>query len=239
MPRHHRLFVPDFPLHIVQRGHDHKPVFVEDGDYAYYLSNLAETKSELDVRVAAYCLMTNHVHLILIPGEDTGNISRLMRVLAARQTRRINKLEARTGTLWEGRFKASLIDTEQYLLACCRYVDLNPVRAGLATSPADYEWSGYRGRAGIAADALLDGHPVFDALSHEPDKRGRAYRRFVAQATRDDELTLIRQALNRNQLTGNDSFRAEIEARVGRRISRLPPGRPKKQQDRELAFPPK
>lgn len=236
MPRYRRLFVPNFPLHIVQRGHDRKPVFDEDGDYAYYLSNLAEAKSELGIRLTAYCLMTNHVHLILIPGEDTGNISRLMRVLAGKHTRRINKLDHRTGTLWEGRFKASLIDTQQYLLACCRYVDLNPVRAGMVASPADYKWSGYRGRTGNATDTLLDGHPVFDALSDEPKKRGPAYREYVAQAVSDDEVSLIRQALDRNQLTGNDRFRAEIEARVGQRISSLPPGRPKKQRHQKASI---
>ena len=118
MPRYRRLFLPHFPLHIVQRGHDRQPVFVERVDYEYYLSNLKEMKNKLSISVYAYCLMTNHVHLLIMPDQNTDNVSQLLRVLAGRQTRYVNKLEKRTGTLWEGRFKSSLVDSHSYLLAC-------------------------------------------------------------------------------------------------------------------------
>ena len=109
MPRHPRLFVAGVPVHIVQRGHDRQPVFVENEDFCFYLTNLVEAKMELSIRLLAYCLMTNHVHLVVVPGERARDVSNLMRIVAARQTRRVNKLENRSGTLWEGRYKASLI----------------------------------------------------------------------------------------------------------------------------------
>lgn len=227
MPRYPRLFIPHYPLHIVQRGHNRRRVFKTKTDYRYYLDNLLAAKKELAIRVLGYCLMPNHVHLVLVPGDNTDAVSGLMRILAARQTRRINRLDERSGTLWEGRFKASLIDTDRYLLACCRYVDLNPVRAGMVVNPEDYRWSGFRGRARLTDDSLLDGHGVFDSLGPSPASRARSYRRFVAQGICDDELSLIRQALQRNQLTGGCEFKNVIEARTGRKVSVQPQGRPR------------
>lgn len=226
MPRYPRLFIPHYPLHIVQRGHNRRLVFKTNSDYRYYLNNLLAAKGDLKIRVLGYCLMPNHVHLVLVPGEDTSAISRLMRIVAARQTRRVNRLDERSGTLWEGRFKASLIDTDRYLLACCRYVDLNPVRAGMVEFPEDYCWSGFRGRIRMTADPLLDDHGIFDSLAASPAKRAKSYRRFVAQGICNDELSLIRQALQRNQLTGGDRFKLEVEAHTGRKVSVRPQGRP-------------
>ncbi|MEQ8959474.1 MAG: transposase, partial [Coleofasciculus sp. C2-GNP5-27] len=117
------------PHHIVQRGHNRKAVFVEAGDYRYYLHNLREWKLTLGVKVYSYCLMTNHVHLIVEPGDDVTTVSRLMKQLAARQTRWVNKQEGRSGSLWEGRYKSSPIQRDCYLLQCCRYVERNPVKA--------------------------------------------------------------------------------------------------------------
>lgn len=228
MPRYPRVFVPDLALHVVQRGHDRQPVFIQDSDFRYFLGNLADVKKELEIRLLGYCLMTNHVHLILMPGENVQAVSKLMRVLAARQTRRVNKLEKRSGTLWDGRFKASLVATDEYLLSCCRYVDLNPVRAAIVAEPQEYEWSGYRGRTGMQGDSVLDKHSVFEALGRSPETRALAYRHFVENGTSDRELSIIRQALQRNQVTGNTRFKAEIEARIGRRLSDKPQGRPRR-----------
>jgi len=228
MPRHPRLFVAGVPVHIVQRGHDRQPVFVENEDFCFYLTNLVEAKMELSIRLLAYCLMTNHVHLVVVPGERARDVSNLMRIVAARQTRRVNKLENRSGTLWEGRYKASLIDTERYLLACYRYVDLNPVRAGMVTAPGDYPWSSYRAHAALEPDAAVDAHTVYLALGQSEAERGCAYRRFVAQAVDDAELSLIRKATQRNQLTGGSRFQRAIEERTGRRVSALGQGRPRK-----------
>ncbi len=231
MPRHPRVFVPGFPLHIVQRGHDRQPVFVESEDYEFYLCNFAEIKAELSIRLHAYCLMTNHLHLIVTPDLDGGSISKLMRVVAARQTRRVNKLEMRTGTLWEGRFKASLIDTEQYLLACYRYIELNPVRAAIVTEPEDYRWSSYRCHAAMATNPILDAHETYDALGKSRAERALAYRRFVSDGVSKTELSLIRAAVQRNQLTGGKQFQEAIERRTGHRVHSRGRGRPPTARD--------
>ena len=226
MPRYRRLFVKDIPLHIVQRGHDRKAVFVQPEDYQYYLANLVEMKDELAIDVYAYCLMTNHVHLLIMPRQVANNVSKLVRLLAARQTRHVNKLERRTGTLWEGRFKASLIDSDGYLLACHRYVDLNPVRAAMVTTPEDYEWSSYRSHAGLYDSDILDEHDTFQRLGDTRVNRAVAYRKFVAQGVSDSELRCIRSAIQRNQLTGNNGFEDQIAKRTGRRILTRGQGRP-------------
>ena len=227
MSRYRRLFLPDMPLHVVQRGHDRQPVFVQSADYRYYLDNLREAKDALSIQVNAYCLMTNHVHLIVTPQGETENISKLMRLLAARQTRYVNKLESRTGTLWEGRFKASLIDTTTYLLACCRYVDLNPVRAAMVASPDEYCWSSYRSHVGISDDQLLDPCSAYRELGKSDAERTKAYRAFVAMDSHESELATLRTALQRNQPTGSRRFCDEIGQRIGRRISTHGPGRPR------------
>ncbi len=131
MPRMPRVIVPDHPHHILQRGHNREVVFVETGDYERYLAHLKEWKNRLQVKVFSYCLMTNHVHLILDPGKRLNSIALLMKRVAGRTTSYVNRLEHRSGTLWEGRYKSSPIQSEVYLLACCRYVELNPVRAGM------------------------------------------------------------------------------------------------------------
>ncbi len=226
MPRYPRLFLPDMPIHVVQRGHDRQPVFVQTADYRYYLDNLREAKDALSIHVNGYCLMINHVHLILTPKTETENISKLMRLLAARQTRYVNKLESRTGTLWEGRFKASLIDTTSYLLACCRYVDLNPVRAAMVASPDEYSWSSYRSHVGTSDDQLLDPSSAYRALGKTNTERTQAYRAFVAMDSDESELAVVRTALQRNQPTGSKRFCDAIGERIGRRISTHGPGRP-------------
>jgi putative transposase len=234
LARRPRVFVPGYPHHIVQRGHDRKAVFVESADYAYYLANLAEFKVHYDVAVYAWCLMTNHVHLILCPGNHGSDISALMRRVSARQARYVNRLEQRSGTLWEGRFRCSVVDTDAYLLACMRYVDLNPVRAGLCRHPGEYCWSSYAQKVGQTCDDdWLDPDPVTLAMGEDDLSRQRAYARFVMGKIDDDEQELIRTAVRRNQLTGRARFVDEIEQRTGLRIEARGPGRPKKTQSGE------
>lgn len=227
MPRYHRLFLPDMPLHIVQRGHDRQPVFIDRADYQYYLSNLREVTSELSIRVYAYCLMTNHVHVLIAPDDTTENVSRLIRVLAGRQTRYVNKLEKRTGTLWDGRFKASLVESDEYLLTCYRYIDLNPVRAGMVAAAGDYEWSSYRQHVAAVGDSWLDLSDAFLALGSTATSRSVAYADLVSAGISCTDLSLIRTAVKRNQITGTTRFQAKIAERIGRRISSLGPGRPR------------
>jgi putative transposase len=226
MPRHPRLFLAEYPLHIVHRGHDRGPLFAGESDYEYYIDNLREQKTLLDIRVYAYCLMTNHVHLVIQPDSEPATVSKLMKVVAARQTRRVNKAKNRSGTLREGRFKGSLIDTDTYLLACCRYVELNPLRAAMVCDPADYRWSSYRFRGSGRIPAWLDIDPVYAALGDSPAARASGYRRFVSKNIEENEIGLIRRALQRNQLTGSDAFVQAISRMVKRRISTQGQGRP-------------
>ena len=228
MARYPRLFLPHMPLHIVQRGHDRKAVFVEEADYSYYLENLRQAKTDHHIKVFGYCLMTNHVHLLLAPGDDVNSVSRLMKILAARQTRYTNKLEDRSGTLWEGRFKASLIDSDSYLLACYRYVDLNPVRAKIVDTPFEYRWSSFGAHMGSAHTGWLDDAPSFLALARTTSDRRAAYLKFVGQLIPNPQLKLIRSAIQRNQVTGSEEFQIQIAERTGRRISASAPGRSRK-----------
>ncbi len=143
MPRMARLVLPNSPHHVVQRGHNKQVVFADVADFKNYLSNLRELKQALAVKVYAFCLMTNHVHLLLDPGDDPTALARLMKVLAARTTRYRNRLEGRTGTLWESRYRSSIVQNDTYLLACTRYIELNPIRARMVAHPSDYPWSSF------------------------------------------------------------------------------------------------
>ena len=225
MPRQPRVVLPGYPHHIVQRGHNRHAVFAQARDYCYYMDSLRTWKAHYGVRLYAYCLMTNHVHLILEPAH-AADLGRLMKRVAARQTRLTNALASRSGTLWEGRYKSSPIETDSYLLACCRYIELNPVRARMVSAAEDYPWSSHAERINPAVRAsLLDDHPTFIALGESPDARASAYRDFVASAIPKAELKLIRQAVQRGQLTGGRRFVTEVEAIVGRRIEHRGPGR--------------
>ncbi len=222
MPRIGRVVAPNMPHHVFQRGHNRNAVFVDDGDYAYYLDTLANWASQLQVKVYAWCLMTNHVHLLLDPGDDITSIGLLMKRLAGRQTRFVNKRENRTGSLWDGRYKMSIVDSDAYFLQCCRYIALNPVKAKMVIRPADYRWSSYRENAGLLPSAIVDRHG-FTSLSGV-DFEG--YRKYLAKHTPSSKAAFISQRLESNRLTGGNGFVEEIELRTGIRLEYKRPGRP-------------
>jgi putative transposase len=225
MPRMARVVLPHYPHHVVQRGHNRQTIFAETADYGRYLETLREFKAEYGVKVYAYCLMTNHVHMLLAPQEPTG-IGKLMKRLAGRQTRHHNRLEGRSGTLWEGRYKSSLVQREDYLMACCRYIELNPVRARMLANPEEYAWSSCRIRLGQDGANWLDHDPCYLALGVSEAERRHRYREFLRAAIPSGEWELIREALQRGQLTGNARFTEEIAAILGRRVERRGQGRP-------------
>jgi putative transposase len=202
-------------------------VFASDGDYERYLSTLAQLKAELRVKVHAWCLMTNHVHLLLTPS-DTAGLALLMKRLAARQTRYRNRKEKRSGTLWEGRYKSSIVQNDRHLLACCRYIELNPVRAGMVVAPDDYPWSSCRARLGCASSPVLDLDPCYEGLAADESVRRDLYASFLRGAIPAGEWELIRTALQRGQLTGSADFRKRVAAALNRRIESRGPGRPGK-----------
>jgi len=230
MPRQARVIVPGFPHHIVQRGHNRQPVFVERRDFEYYLANLQEWKQVYELEVFSYCLMTNHVHLVVQANDNVTAIPQLMKRLAGRQTRFVNALEKRSGSLWEGRYKISPIDTDAYLLACCRYVELNPVEAGMVDKPEQDEWSSYCARGGMSHCQWLDEPDTFLALAVSHQLRVEAYRQFFEQDDGSVSDELIGNAINSNKLTGDNKFVDEIGKRIDIRVETRKPGRPASQK---------
>ena len=228
MPRMGRLVLPNYPHHVVQRGHNRQVVFAADEDYQRYLADLRELKDAFGVKVYAYCLMTNHVHLLLAPGEAMAGLGQLMKALAARATRYRNRLEGRSGTLWESRYRSSVVQTDTYLLACSRYIELNPVRARMVSDPSEYRWSSYTSRIDTGdSTGWLDTDPCFLALRNTACQRSERYRTFVHGAVSQAELSLIREGLQRGQLTGDSRFVDEVERIAGLRIERRGQGRPR------------
>ncbi|MGA9704458.1 transposase [Pseudomonas sp.] len=227
MPRMARLVLPNYPHHVVQRGHNKQVVFADVADFKNYLSNLQELKQALAVKVYAFCLMTNHVHLLLDPGDDPTALARLMKVLAARTTRYRNRLEGRTGTLWESRYRSSIVQNDTYLLACTRYIELNPIRARMVAHPSDYPWSSFNTRFDTTPGAdWLDELPCFESAGLAPDEKRARYAVLIEQGVPTSEIQLIRNALQRGQLTGNSVFVDEIEKITGLRITNRGRGRP-------------
>ena len=212
----------------MQRGHNRQVVFSSEEEFQYYRENLIGLKKQFGCKVYAYCLMTNHVHLIVNPGKNPESLSLLMKRLAGRQTRYVNKLEKRSGSLWEGRYKSSIISSKEYLLACCRYIELNPLRAGLVNDPKDYLWSGYNRKAEGTVDKVLDLDSNYRALGNTQKERQSAYKEYVTQTISDEELQLIRGAIERNQLTGSDRFRMQLEKKHEVQIFNRGRGRPRK-----------
>lgn len=228
MPRMARVVLPDYPHHIIQRGHNRQPVFLNDEDYLYYLENIKEWKINLGCKVYAYCLMTNHIHLIVDPSDNIESLALLMKRISGRQTRYVNKLTNRRGTLWEGRYKSSPISTDEYLLACCRYVELNPVRAKTVSTPEEHRWSSYRHKVGIEKVDWLDLDPCYQGLGKSPKERETKYEGWMAKSIPESEWELIRQAVQRGQLTGGDSFIERVSKTIGQRVEFRGQGRPKR-----------
>ena len=225
MPRTARVVLPKYPHHVIQRGHNQEACFAHSADYERYLATLAEFKIKLGVKVYAWCLMTNHVHLLLEPSNAT-SLGLLMKRLSGRQTRYHNRLEGRSGTLWEGRYKSSLVQDEGYLLACCRYIELNPVRARIVADPEDYPWSSCGARLGCTTSTILDLDPCYQGLAAEEATRRERYDAFLQSSIPEGEWALIRTAVRRGQLTGSEAFRQQVAETLQRRIENRGPGRP-------------
>ena len=233
MPRQPRLDVAYIPQHVVQRGNDRQPCFFNDIDRVRYLQELREIALRERCSVHAYVLMTNHVHLLITP-TATGQISRLMQSLGRRYVRYINDRYHRTGTLWEGRYKSSMVDRETYLLHCYRYIELNPVRARMTTDPLHYPWSSHSCNA---FDPLIHPHDSYLALGATPEQRCAAYRTLAMEALSQDEIDAIRTHLQRQHALGPDRFRLAIEAHLSRRAGPAKIGRPRKHETSENYTP--
>jgi putative transposase len=231
MPRRARLRTSGLPLHLIQRGNNRCDCFRGEGDYLVYLSCLKELARAFDCALHAYVLMTNHVHLLLTPGHSDG-VSLLMKHLGQRFVQYVNRTYRRSGTLWEGRFRSSIVQERGYLLRCYRYIELNPVRAGMVRRPQDHEWSSYRANAGLAESQLITPHEEYLALGGCEKERGANYRRLFDADLDPADLEGIRAAANGGFVWGDERFRAELTTMLGRRVEMGAPGRPRKQQNR-------
>ena len=223
MPRSPRLLIPGVPLHVVQRGNNRALTFRTTWDFQLYRETLLEASRRFNCAIHAYALMTNHVHLLVSSDDDTG-VSRMMHAVGTRFVRRVNTRYGRTGTLWEGRFKSALIDSERYFFACTRYVELNPVRARLVHEPAEYDWSSHRHNAYGGRDALITPHPLYLALGALPARRHEAYRALFREPLEDSTLGAIRRATARGRVVGDEPFVEQIETTLERPLSRLAHG---------------
>jgi len=227
MPRKRRFFLPGIPVHVVQRGNNREAVFFDDDDYLSYLDWLAQAAGEHGCAVHAYVLMTNHVHLLLTP-TDYKSISATLQAVGRRFVPYINHCYGRTGTLWEGRFKASLVQDEGYLLTCYRYIEMNPVRAQMVEKPQDYRWSSYRANALGEGDLLVAPHPIYRSLGATGRAREAVYRGLFETQLDAEAIGDVRACLQTGTPLGNDRFRAQIEQALGVKVGYSRRGRPRK-----------
>lgn len=206
MGRPNRNFVAGYPVHVVQRGNGRQDIFRCDGDRRYMWHSLTRASAEFDVAVNAYVFMTNHVHLMLTPPDERA-ISRMMQWATRRYTVYFNTRYQRTGTLWEGRFRAFLITRDAYLLSCHRYIDMNPVRASIVSMPGDYAWSSHRFYAHGEPDSLVTEHPALSCLGDTPVARRRRYSALFEQPLNERELKQIRDCVNSGHPIGESRKR--------------------------------
>lgn len=229
MPRRPRLEVPGLPLHVTHRGVNRAATFLDEEDFGNYRQHLSDALVEQCIALHAYVLMTNHVHLLLTPSAP-GRISAAMRRLGQRYVPAFNRKHGRTGTLWEGRFKSCLVDTERYLLIVHRYIELNPVRAALVASPEEYRWSSVHASLGTTIDPTITPHAVYLASGPDSAQRGSLYREWLRQGMNDEDLHAIRAHLRQERALGNPRFQAMVEKTLNRSVSIRPRGRPRKSE---------
>jgi putative transposase len=230
MPRRPRIHLDGVPLHIVQRGHNRAPCFFTDEDYHTYLHWLHEALGESSCALHAYVLMTNHVHWLVTP-KHAATVPKLLISLGRRYVQYINRAYARTGTLWDSRYKSSIVQAETYLLSCYRYIELNPVRAGMVEDPAHYRWSSYRANALGQHDSLLTPHEHYLSLGKTDRERNAAYGTLFRPQLDHAVIDDIRLAVNQNQPLGSSRFHAAVAEVTGQRREPKPRGRPRKARD--------
>jgi putative transposase len=227
MARLPRIDVPGLPQHLILRGNNRTTCFHADLDRLVFLKYLREALEETGCVIHAYVLMTNHVHLLAL-AQEIGAMSRLMQSVGRRYARYFNSSYDRTGTLFEGRFKSSVVDTDGHFLTVMRYVELNPVRAGMVLQPGDYPWSSFRQNAGGEPSGLVTPHRLYESLGGTARSRARAYLALFDTEIDDDTLQQIRLHANKCRALGSDAFRDALAARLGRPVGIVRPGRRKR-----------
>ena len=225
MSRLPRLTVPGYPHHVIQRGNNRQPIVVDTDDRQRMLDELREHAQAQGVAVHAYVLMDNHLHLLVTP--DAGDsLPLMMQGVGRSYVRWFNRRHGRSGTLWEGRYRSTLIEAERYLLACMAYIDLNPVRAGMVPAAADYRWSSHAHLVGLRHDPLVTPHPLYWQLGNTPFARERAYADLVAAGLMPTIRQAIAGAAHSGWALGSDAFIADLQRRTERRVVKAAAGRP-------------
>jgi len=213
-----RFILPGHPQHIIIRGNNREAIFYAEEDYQFYISKLRDACKKHDCALHAYVLMTNHVHLLITPSSDNG-ISKAIQMLGRYYVQYFNYSYKRTGTLWEGRYKASLIDSTRYLLTCYRYIELNPVRAGMVDHPSEYPWSSYSFNALGQTDYLTVPHAEYLSLGRTESGRQQAYRGLFNKQLNEKTLDEIRSATNKAWVLGSEYFKEQIAEKLNRAVS--------------------
>ena len=227
MPRLPRYVLPGVPQHIIQRGNNRQPIFAADDDYVAYLEWLKQAAEQYGLHIHAYVLMTNHVHLLATP-IAADSVGKTLQSLGRHYVQYFNFSYGRTGTLWEGRYRATVVDAESYFLACSRYIELNSLRAAMVEAPGAYRWSSYRCNALGEEDGLVMEHDLYRRLGCSAEQRQSAYRALFQHAVADDLLGTIRDATNKGWALGDEHFRTKVEAMTVRRATPLSRGRAKR-----------
>jgi putative transposase len=225
MPRIARIRAPGYPLHIVQRGHNRADCFRFAGDFERYFDVLAESARKHECLIHAFVLMTNHVHL-LITSMDAMGASRMMKQVAQKHAQALNRREQRTGSFWSDRFYSSVIQSDRYLLACHRYIEMNPVRAGIVPAPRLYRWSSYRHNAEGITCPIVTPHSLYLELGSTPEQRERAYRAMFNDMLDASVLDQFRTAARACRAVGDEDFHRQLGEQLGVCTYARKPGRP-------------
>lgn len=225
MARLARVSVPGYPYHVIQRGNNRQPIFLGDGDRETMREMLFQAAAQFKVAVHAYVLMGNHFHLLVTPLVVDG-LPKMMQAVGRRYVRHFNDTHGRSGTLWEGRYKSALVQSERYLLACMVYLDLNPVRAGIVMHPQDYAWSSHAHYMGLRNDRLITPHALFWELANTPFARESRYSELVLAGVSQDQRAELGQAVTSGWALGNTEFISRVQGLTHRRLTRRAAGRP-------------
>ena len=229
MARLPRLTVPGYPHHIIQRGNNRQPIFKGVADYQYMLKLLEDNARRFDVAVHAYVLMENHFHLLATPRTDKG-LPQMMQAVGRSYVRYFNDLQGRSGTLWEGRYRSTIVQTDAYLLPCMAYMDLNPVRAGEVADAGDFAWSSYGHYAGLRTDKLIYPHPLYWSLGNTPFGREAAYAEMVHVGVTAGQLAALTESALSGWVLGSAEFVADLQKYTARRVHKIRAGRPVSKQ---------
>jgi putative transposase len=227
MARLPRLVVPNQPHHVVQRGIDTQIIFRDEADHVAFLGWLREAAKQFRVAIHAYVLMPDRLHLLLTPADGDG-LGRMMQWVGRHYVPYFNQKYHRTGTLWQGRYKAGIIESDQYFMMCSRFIELCPVLDGLVNSALDYRWSSCAHHVGMRADPVITDHASYWALGNTPFDREAVYKRLIEQTLHTDEITLLNDAAHKGWALGSEKYKKHLEKEINRRVSPAKRGRPSK-----------